>query len=185
MRIVLLLMLALAAGCAPMQSFRPADGLMEGRTAEVGMGGAVIGPRPYVEESARGAGQLWVTGRVNKRVTLSAMGAFDLAAVAAGGGLRVDVVRSKRVAAALEGELGFAWAALVLPASLRLVGEARLYSGPRLGLRNLNWAVEVPLGVSMPLDRRWMVRAEYVSSWVELQAYQHRHSLGLGLAYQF
>jgi len=179
------LVLTLALGCAPVQGFRPADGFMDGKTSEVGMGAAVLGPRPYVDERAHGVGQLWISKQVHKRVMLSGMGAFDVAAAALGGGLRLDVYKNRRVATAVEAELGFAWAALVVPASVRLVGPARLYTGPRLGTRGVNWAVDVPVGISMPLAGSWVVRAEYASSWVELRNYQHRHLLGLAVAYQY
>lgn len=185
MRRVGILAVTLALGCAPVQSFRPADGLMEGKTSEIGMGGAVIGPRPYVDERAHGVGQLWISKQVHKRVMLTGMGAFDVAAAALGGGLRLDVVKTRRVAASVEGELGFAWGALVVPASIRLVGSARLYTGPRLGTRGVNWAVDLPVGISMPLTGSWVVRAEYSSSWVELRNYQQRHMIGLGVAYQY
>lgn len=185
MRHLAVVTLALATACAPVQSFRPADGMLEGKTTEIGAGGAVIGPRPYVEERAQGVGQLWISKKVKKRLTLTGIGAFDLAAVALGGGLRVDVVRTTRLAAGVEGELGFAWGALTLPASMRIVGQARVYTGPRLGSRGLAWAVDVPIGLSVPLDRSWVVRAEYSSSWIELRSYQHRHLLGLAIGYQY
>jgi hypothetical protein len=181
----LLLVFALALGCAPVQSFRPADGLMDGKTGEIGGGGAVIGPRPYVDERAHGVGQLWISKKVDKRVTLTGMGAFDVAAAALGGGLRVDVWRNRRAAVAVEGELGFAWGALLLPASVRLIGDARLYTGPRLGSRGINWAVDLPIGMSVPINRSWVVRAEYSSSWVEVKSYQHRHMMGMALSYQY
>ncbi len=185
MRLLVLLVVLLALGCAPVQSFRPADGLMDGRTGEIGGGVALLGPRPYVDEVAHGAAQLWVSKKVSKRTTLTGIGAFDVAAAALGGGMRVDLARNTRAALALDAELGFAWAALSLPASVRLVGDARLYTGPRFGSRGINWAVDVPIGLSMPIDRRWVLRAEYSSSWVELRNYQHRHLMGMALAYQF
>lgn len=175
----------LALGCAPVQSFRPADGLMDGKTSELGMGAAVIGPRPYVEERAHGVGQLWISKQVHKRVMLTGMGAFDVAAAALGGGLRLDMIKTRRFAASVEGELGFAWGALVFPASVRVAGPARLYTGPRLGSRGVNWAIDLPVGISMPLVGSWVARAEYSSSWVELMHYQHRHLLGLAVAYQY
>lgn len=185
MRFVVLSLLMLALGCAPVQSFRPADGLLDGKTGEIGGGGAVIGPRPYVEERAHGVGQLWISKKVDKRVTLTGIGAFDAAAAALGGGLRFDLWKNRRAAVAVEGELGFAWGALLLPASVRLVGDARLYTGPRLGSRGINWAVDLPIGISAPLSGSWMLRAEYSSSWVELRNYQQRHLLGMALSYQY
>ncbi len=77
-----LLLLMLALGCAPAQSFRPADGLLAGKIGEIGGGGAIIGPRPYVEERARGVGQLWISKKVDRRGTLTRNGAFELAAAA-------------------------------------------------------------------------------------------------------
>lgn len=179
------LALGATAGCAPIQSFRPAGALVDGKTAEIGAGSSVLGPRPYVDEKARGVGQLWVSKQVRKRIMLSGMGAFDVAAAALGGGLRVDVVRTSRVFASVEGELGFAWAAVLLPASVRLGSGALLYTGPRLGTRGATWALDVPLGISAPLSAGWVLRAEYASSWGELKNYQHRHSLGMAVAYQF
>lgn len=185
MRSLPLFTLALVAGCAPVQGFRPADGLMDGKTGEVGVGGSIIGPRPYVEEKAQGVGQVWVSKKVKKRITLTGMGAFDVAAAALGGGLRVDVVRTSRVAASVEGELGFAWGAVLVPASVRLIGQARLYTGPRFGSRGTNSAVDVPVGLSVPIQGSWVMRAEYASSWVELRNYEHRHMLGMAISYQY
>ena len=158
---------------------------MDGKTAEMGAGAALIGPRPYVDEVAHGVGQLWVSKKVDQRLTLTGVAAFDVAAAALGGGLRIDLARNTRAAVAIDGELGFAWGAVSVPASLRLIGNARLYTGPRFGSRGINWAVDLPVGLSVPINGSWVVRAEYSSSWVELRNYQQRHLMGMALAYQF
>lgn len=158
---------------------------MPGRTTELGVGTALIGPRPYVEEQAHAVGQIWVQRRVRPRLTLSGIGAFDAKAAAGGGGARVDLLRARRGAVGVEAELGLVWAALTIPASVRLVGEARLYTAPRLGSRGINWALDVPIGLSVPFDSHWVLRAEYSSSWVELRNYQQRHLVGMGVGYQF
>jgi hypothetical protein len=180
-----LLLLLLLPACTPIAGFRPASGLLPDKRLEIGGGGAVIGPRPYVEEPARGAGQVWATGRTSRRVTLSAIGAFDDSAVALGGAVRLDYLRTGRVAAGVEVEGGFAWAGASVPAALRLFDETWLYTAPRLGTRGLEWAIELPVGLSVRIFDGWMVRAEYRVSWVELDPFTRRHLVGFATAYQF
>src|SRR5262245_56971779 len=108
------------AGCAPLARFRPASGLMPGKSLEPGAGVAYVAPRPRVDEPTRGAGQVWLSGEPGSRVSLSAIGAFDVDAFALGGALRVDFLRADRAVAGVEAELGYAWAALSLPFALRL-----------------------------------------------------------------
>lgn len=181
----ILLGLCTLMGCAPLGNFRPADGLMPGKTGEMGGGTVVVGPRPYVDERAHATGQLWISGRPAKRITLTGVGAFDTAALALGSGVRVDVVQSSRVAAGVEAELGFLYGAASIPVSLRVLGQSRLYTSPRFGTRGLTWSIDLPVGVSIPIHGGWMVRAEYTSSWAELLWYQHRHQAGMAVAYQF
>ena len=172
-------------GCSPIAGLRPASGLLPDRRLEVGGGAAILGPRPFVEEPTRGTGQLWATGRVGQWITLSAIGAFDTSAFALGGAMRLNVLRWDRVAAGVEVEAGFAWAGASLPLALRLFDETWLYTAPRVGTRSYDWALELPVGLSVRVYGGWMVRAEYRVSWVDLDPYSRRHHAALGIACQF
>lgn len=179
------LVLLLLTACTPIAGFRPASGLLPDRHLEIGGGAAIIGPRPFVEEPARATGQLWTTGRISRHVTVSGIGAFDTSAVAVGGAIRWDYLRVDRVATGVEVEGGFAWVGGSVPFALRLFDETWLYTAPRIGTRSYDWAVELPLGLSVRVVSGWMVRAEYRISWVELDPFTRRHHAGLALAYQF
>lgn len=173
------------AGCAPLASFRPASGLMPGKRLEVGAGAVAVGPRPFVEESTQGAGQLWLMGDTSPLVTLSAIGAFDDDAFALGGALRLNAVRTGRFAGGVEGELGYAWAAISLPLAVRAFDQTWLYSAPRLG----NWSDDpsfgVPLGASVRVYDGFVLRAEAQLSWQDFKYYNRRFTFGGGAAYQF
>jgi hypothetical protein len=179
------LTLLLLTGCAPLVGFRPASGLLPDKRLELGGGGAIVGPRPYVEEKTHGAGQFWATGRAGGHVTLSAIGAFDTSAIAIGGAVRYDYLRLDRIAAGAEVEGGFLWAGTSLPVALRLFDETWLYTAPRIGARSDGWALELPAGLSVRVYDGWMIRAEYRISWVNLDAFTRRHHGGIAIAYQF
>jgi hypothetical protein len=178
---------ALASGaCAPLASFRPASGIMPGRTLEVGAGGVLEGPRPYVTEPTRATGQLWASGRADEKLTLTGIVAFDASALALGGSARIDLVRADRFAAGVEPELGLLWAALDVPIALRLYDETWVYTAPRFGTRGLDWALTVPVGVSVRVYDGLMLRAEYGTSWsTELTYFQRRDLFGVALALQY
>src|SRR5262245_55807721 len=125
-----LALVAAAGACSPIANLRPASGLMPGKKLEVGGGVAAVSPRPYVNEDWEGAGQVWVSGDTSSLISLSAIGAFDTDAFAAGGALRVNLVHESRFAFGVEGEAGYAWAALSLPAAVRLFDESWVYSAP-------------------------------------------------------
>jgi hypothetical protein len=178
-----------ALGCAPPASFRPPSGLLDGKTAEVGGGGMLIGPRPYVEEPVRGVGQVWASTRASRAITVSGVVAFDPTAFAVGGAGRFDFVRTRRVAVGGEVELGFAWVGAVVPAGLRLFDETWLYTGPRLATRGFDstgivGGIEIPAGLSVRLVDGLMLRAEYRIGWTDLLRYTERHHAGLAVAYQ-
>lgn len=178
--------LALAVtGCAPVAGMRPASGLMPDRKLEVGGAGALVGPRPYVDEPTRAAGQVWVSGSPQRKLTLTGIAAFDLTALALGGAARLDLLRTYRVAAGPEFELGLLWSAFSLPCAVRLFDETWIYTAPRIGTRGVTWAVEAPAGLSVRIYGGLMARAEYRVSWGELSYYQRRDIAGLALALQF
>lgn len=175
---------ALATGCAPIAGFRPASGIMDGKQAEVGVGAAALGPRPFVDEKASGAGQFWASTRATRRLTVSGIGAVDLGRLALGGGLRVDALRTRRVVIGGEGELGLLWAGASVPFAVRLVDETWVYTAPRIGTRGVDWLVELPAGLSVRIYDGLMLRPEYRATWVEGIAYERRHVVGLGVAWQ-
>jgi hypothetical protein len=171
--------------CAPIASFRPASGLMPGRSLEVGAGAAMVTARPYVNESAAGAGQVWVSGEIGESGALSAISAFDTDALALGGALRVYALRADRFAGGGEVELGYAWAALSLPVAVRIVDQTWLYTAPRLG----NWSFDaffgIPVGASVRIYDGLMLRAEWQRSWQDFKYYNRRDHYGAAMAYQF
>jgi hypothetical protein len=172
--------------CAPLANFRPAAGLEPGRSFEVGGGGLVQGKRPFVDEPAHGAAQLWATGRLGPRFSLSGIAAFDASAFAAGGALRLDAVRTDRFFLGIEPELGFAWVAGVVPIAVRIVDWSFIYTSPRFGTRGEDWALDVPLGASVRLYEGLSLRGEYAVSWShDLTYYQQRRQASFGAAYQF
>src|SRR5688572_986628 len=73
----LVAMLVVLEACGPLATFRPASGLMEGRTMELGLGAAAVSPRPYVNEPWAHAGQMWLTGQAKSWLHLSGIAAFD------------------------------------------------------------------------------------------------------------
>ena len=174
-----------AAACAPLASFRPASGLVEGRTREIGGAGMVVGPRPYVEEPARAVGQLWFSTRATQKLTLTGIGAFDLSAVALGGAARLDFARFDRFAAGGEVEAGWLWGALDLPIAARLFDQTWVYTAPRFGNRGLDWAVDLPVGLSVRIYEGLMARFEYRLSWAELSYFERHQIFGAAAAVQF
>ena len=179
------LALFLLGSCSPIANLRPASGLMPGKKLEVGAGAAALRPRPYVTEDWEEAGQVWVTGNTSSLITLSAIGAFDSDAVAAGGALRVNLVRESRVAFGVEGELGYAWAALSLPVALRLFDESFIYSAPRLGTWSSDPIFGVPLGLSLRVYEGFLLRAEAQVSWQNFQYFNRRTHFAGAAVYQF
>jgi hypothetical protein len=177
--------IVLLAGCSPIANLRPASGLMPGKKLEVGAGPAALGPRPYVSEDWALTGQLWVTGNASRVVALSAIGAFDRDALAAGGALRLNLVREPWLAGGVEGELGFAWAALSTPFALRLFDESHLYTAPRLGTWSNGVIASVPLGLSLRVTGGLSLRAEATVSWEDFAYYNRRTHLAGAAAFQF
>lgn len=174
-----------ALACGPIASFRPAPGLMAGRSVEVGAGAAMVTARPYVNESAAGAGQLWVTGALGERGEVAAIGAFDTDAIGAGGAIRVYALRADRLAAGAEVELGYAWAALSIPAAIRIVDRSFLYTAPRLGTWSFDACFFIPVGASVRVYDGFFVRAEWQRSWQDFKYYNRRDHFGAAVAYQF
>jgi hypothetical protein len=177
--------LVAALGCSPIASLRPASGLMPEKKLEVGAGAAVLGPRPYVAEDWESAGQVWVSGNTSSLVSLSAIGAFDGDALAVGGAVRVNAARESRVAFGVEGELGYAWAAVSLPAALRLFDETWLYTAPRLGTWSDDPIFSVPLGLSLRIYEGFFLRGEAQVSWQDFQYFNRRAHFAGAAAYQF
>lgn len=173
-------------GCAPLASLRPAGGMAEShRSVEVGAGAVAFGPRPYVTETWQPVGQIWGTLGLSRWFELSAVGAFDEQAFAAGGALRWIPLRSNRVAAGAEVEVGFAWAALALPIAARLSDGFWLYSTPRLGSVGIHLTPGVPVGISADVADGLILRGEAQLSWEDFLAYERRFHLAGGIAYQW
>lgn len=171
--------------CAPLAAFRPASGLMGDRTFEVGAGGALQSPRPYVDEPMAAAGQVWATTRATRRITVSGVAAFDAEGFALGLAPRFDLLRTDRFAAGLEPQLGFAWGALSVPLAVRILDETWIYTSPRVGTVGLDPALHVPVGLSARFYEGFMLRLEYAVLWTgELSYYQQRRIVGIALAVQ-
>jgi hypothetical protein len=185
-RLVLVLVIACCCfGCAPLASLRPAGELAANdRSWEVGAGAVALGPRPHVTETWQGAGQIWGTAALDSSLELALIGAFDEKALAGGLALRWTPVRHGILAAAVEIELGYAWAALSFPLALRLAEPVTLYSAPRLGTQGVQLTPGIPAGISVETAPGWMLRGEAQLSWAEFLAYERRTHLALGLAHQ-
>ncbi|MBK7585202.1 MAG: hypothetical protein IPI67_34070 [Myxococcales bacterium] len=180
-----LLLFALAMGCSPVASFRPASGLMSDRRTELGLGMAQVTPRPYVTEPSASASQAWISGAAGRRFDVTGIYAFDDDAVAAGGALRFTPLRFDRLAAGVEQELGYAWFGLSTPMALRLVDETWLYTAPRLGTWGFDLAFFIPVGLSVRVVDGLMLRAEWQRSWQDFKYYNRRDHYGLAIAHQF
>lgn len=184
-KFVAMALAAAVGGCSPIANLRPASGLMPGKKLEVGAGAAALGPRPFVAEDWESTGQVWVSGNTSSSITLSAIGAFDTDAFAAGGAVRLNIVREELVAFGVEGELGYAWAALSLPVALRLFDESWIYSAPRLGTWSTDGIFSVPLGVSLRIYEGFALRGEAQVSWQNFQSFNRRVHLAGAAVYQF
>lgn len=173
------------AGCAPSQSFRPADVLGSARAHELGLAVSNVGARPYVSEPARALAQGWWTERLGERWSVSTLVAFDAEAALGGAAVRYDALRTRWVGLGAEAEVGLFWAALSLPAALRLWDGGRLYATPRLG----NWGPAltafVPLGLAVELPGGWSLRGELQLSWADFTYYDRRLHSGLAAAWRW
>jgi hypothetical protein len=177
---------AALAGCAPLSTFRPASGIMDDRSFEVGGGGTLVSPRPYVEEPVQAGVQAWVSGRATKALTLTGMGAAEASAFALGGAARVDVLRTDRLALGPEFEVGFLWGAANFGGAVRLFDQSWFYTAPRFGNRGSTWALDLPAGLSFRIYEGLMLRTEYRVTWTgELSYYQQRRMFGAAVAVQF
>jgi hypothetical protein len=179
-------LVALAAiGCAPPMSMRPLGALPLTRNAELGAAFVGVGPRPYAEESWQGVGQAWGSTRVSDAVDLSAITAFDPSGFALGASAKVAFVRGSRVWLGAEAEAGWLWTAAVLHASLRIVGELRLYTAPRFGNWGSDWTPGIPVGLSIPIYDGFVLRAEGQVNWADFKYYNRRVLAAAGLVYQW
>jgi hypothetical protein len=174
-----------AAACAPAASFRPASALRPGQTDEVGLGLAVVGPRPYVDEPSATVGQAWATHAFGPQVRLSLVSVFDADALGAGFVVALLPVQTPRVAAGVEFELGFAWAGVALPVAVRTVGPAWVYASPRLGSWGDRVTPAVPFGLDVHVLDAVSARAECQVSWAAFEPNNRRVHYGVALAYQF
>jgi hypothetical protein len=172
----------LSAHCAPLGMLRPPVPFPEDRRNEIGLGGVVVSPRPYVEEPWTQAGQMWLTRQALPWLQLSAISAFDPRAMAFGLGARALWLRSSRLGAGCDVELGYGWGALGLPVAVRLFGQSWFYASPRVGNYGIEPIFGVPMGLSLNVQHGAFLRLEYQTSWVNLLSYQHRHHLGAALA---
>ncbi len=173
----------LLGACAPALSLRPLIPLQPDRDAEVGVGFAGVSPRPVGQDAWRFGGQSWGTVPVSV-FDLAVIGAFDDAGNATGGlGVRVHPLdtRHLRVGAGLE--LGYGWVAFELPFA---VGRDRLwvYGAPQLGTWGRATTARLPLGVDLRVDDAMHVRTEAQLNYPELDGYQRRVHVGVGLAYE-
>ncbi|HMR06807.1 MAG TPA: hypothetical protein PKA88_13550 [Polyangiaceae bacterium] len=159
---------------------------MPDRGWEVGAGVAQVTPRPYVDETAASAGQLWVSGQVARdRIALTAIAPFDDDAAGFGGALRFNAIDVGPFNAGVEGELGYLWLGLSTPLSLRIIDQSHVYTAPRL----FNWSRDlsfgIPVGVSVRVYDGFILRAEWQRSWQDFKYYNRRDHYGGALAVQF
>jgi hypothetical protein len=172
-------------GCAPIAEMRPANGMMEGNTYEIGNALTVLGPRPYVEESGARVAQLWFAAEASKRWSFTAVTAFDKSALALGGAARLSLLRLDRFAWGTEVQVGYAFGAFTIPLSVRLFDQTWLYASPRLGTLGRDLTPSTPVGISIRLFDGFMLRSELAVSWADFKAYNRRVHFGLGVAAQW
>ncbi len=176
---------AVSLGCSPIASFRPAAGFTHGNSLEFGMGGVTISRRPYVIEESRAVGQFWVSSEQSPSRNLSILGAFDDEALSLGVSLRLRFSRTHTFVAAVDGELGYLFAGLSLPFSVRVVDEIWLYAGPRLGNWGLDPLFGAPVGASVRVYEGFHLRGEWQRSYQDFKIYNRRDHFGFAAAYQF
>jgi hypothetical protein len=155
------------------------------RPRELGLAFSSVEARPYVDETAQYVGQAWWTLRLDQRWALTTLAAFDSSAAAAGAALRLEIASGQRAALAAEVEAGVAWAALALPATLRIWRGSALYTAPRLGTWGSDITPFIPLGASVPIAQAFALRAEGELSWAGFRYYNRRLHWGFALAYQW
>jgi hypothetical protein len=166
-------------------SLRPIGVLPEGRNQEVGAALAGVGPRPYVIENWQAVGQVWGTKRISRVIDVSAITAFDDSGLALGAAVKFAYVSGSRVWLGAEAEAGAVWAAIALPASLRIAGEFRVYTAPRLGNWGSNLTPGIPIGVNIPIYQGFVLRAEGQVSWADFKYYNRRVLAAGALVYQW
>jgi hypothetical protein len=172
-------------GCAPVAVFRPVSGFIPGANREFGIGGTVVTPRPYVTEDAHRVAQVWFSTVLTRVSDVSGIVAFDEQALAIGGSYRLRYLKTDRIAAGGELELGWAWAAISAPFALRVVDQSFVYVAPRLGTWGEDAIFGVPVGVSVRIYRGLMLRGEWQRSWQSFKYYNRRDAFGAAVAYQF
>jgi hypothetical protein len=171
--------------CAPSQGFRPAGMLDAERPRELGVAFSSVEARPYVDETSQYVGQVWWALRLDERWALTTLAAFDSSAAAAGAALRYEVASGQRAALAAEVEGGVAWAAVGVPATLRLWRGAAVYTAPRLGTWGSDITPFLPFGASVQIARSIAVRAEAELSWADFRYYNRRLHWGFAIAHQW
>jgi hypothetical protein len=184
-RVLPALLFGAVSACAPVSSFRPAAGLMPGTTRELGVGATVVTPRPYVAEPARAVAHVWFSSVLGERSDLTGLVAFDDDALALGGAVSLRYLKTDRFAGGGELEVGYAWAALSAPLSLRVFDQTHVYVAPRLGTWGLEPIFGVPVGLSARIYEGFIVRAEWQRSWQGFAYYNRRDHFGVAGAYDF
>jgi hypothetical protein len=184
-RRALCFLLVVCLGCSPLVGLRPPSGLYPGKRLELGAGGGLVLPRPYVIEKARGAGQIWAVSRLGSATDVSMIAAFDTEAVALGSALRFRYLTTPRFVTAFELEFGSAWTGVSLPVELRLFDRMHLYCAPRLASWGLDPIFGVATGLGVRLHDGLHLRAEWQRSYQDFAHYNRREHFGSGVAYQF
>jgi hypothetical protein len=184
-RAAVMVVIVAPVGCAPLASFRPPAAVEPGYSAEFGAGAVALSPRPYVDEPTSLTGQLWVTRPLEPWLHLSAIGAFDDDALAAGFALQAVPVLTRSFAAGAELEAGYGWGALGLPVAWRPTSWFTLYAAPRLGTLGDLITPGIPAGMSVRLHRGFLLRAEGQASWADFDPYNRRVHYGAAGVYQW
>jgi hypothetical protein len=175
----------LFAACAPLAELRPANGMMDGKTYEIGNAGVQLGPRPYVEEERARIAQVWFSAEASKRFDFTGVAAFDKSAAAVGAAVRLKLLKLDRFAWATELQAGYAFAGLAVPLSVRLIDQTWFYVSPRVGTLGRDLTVAAPVGLSIRLYDGFILRVETQVSWADFKSYNRRVHLALGVAAQW
>lgn len=183
--LVCAVLLSVVAGCAPPAHLRPASAPEDGHLNEVGIAAVGVSSRPYVDENANFATQMWYTRELDKRWILSFISAYDDGAALAGGALRFEAISTNVFSTGAEVEGGGLWGAVSLPMDVHLHNRIHLYTAPKLG----NWGSEltpfIPLGLNARLSGGLYLRLEVQMSWADFDYYNRRTHAAAAVTYDW
>lgn len=176
--------LALLQGCAPFANMRPITPLLPDQDVELGMAYTTSSPRPVGRDAWAHGVQGWSTIQPLTWLDVSLVGHFDGEYGSAGLGVRFRPIELERFVGGLGFEVGYGWLAAELPFAVGAGDRVWLYSSPQIGSWGHDPTVRVPIGVSVEVVDRIMLRGEGQVNYPDFDPYKRRFHLGFGVAYQ-